>query len=280
MYEDIEDEKVIALAQFLGLDEDEAQDIEETRWGDYTYGDEEYIVADYDEAYSKAVEREQELCEELGLEGLSESYQGHVIRSFCNWDWESAVEEMDRNYAEDIRDENDSEYGSRLIQEVLDNDEDFDEEGGWRVQIVVGDKTYYLNNDEEFTLDDSDVKKFTRYSEAEDYDDEDKIKEDLGLSEDDEIDYEFEIKWDDSDIDWYAWIDCRVEQMAGNYSGIDDLIDEGLVDEDFLKDYIDWEAVAEDIVDTDGIANALATYDGNENEEEVNGTTYYIYREN
>lgn len=49
---------------------------------------------------------------------------------------------------------------------------------------------------------------------------------------------------------------------------------------DTLKDYIDWEALAEYVVDVDGVANTLARYDGRENEEKVNGEWFYIYRTN
>lgn len=38
--------------------------------------------------------------------------------------------------------------------------------------------------------------------------------------------------------------------------------------------------MAEDIVDTDGMANSLASYNGVENEVSVNGTDYYIFRTN
>lgn len=43
----------------------------------------------------------------------------------------------------------------------------------------------------------------------------------------------------------------------------------GLIDEDKL---------AEDVVDVDGPANSLASYDGRENEVDVGGLTYYLYR--
>ena len=45
------------------------------------------------------------------------------------------------------------------------------------------------------------------------------------------------------------------------------------------NDAIDKDAIAEYCVDTDGVAHSLAGYDGEENEFEFEGTTYYIYRE-
>ena len=49
---------------------------------------------------------------------------------------------------------------------------------------------------------------------------------------------------------------------------------------DTLKDYLDYDGMAEYCVDTDGIAHSMATYDGDENIEKVNGVEYYIYRMN
>jgi hypothetical protein len=49
---------------------------------------------------------------------------------------------------------------------------------------------------------------------------------------------------------------------------------------DVVKQYnlIDFNELAEDIVDIDGPANSLARYDGDENEIDLNDITYYLYR--
>ena len=49
---------------------------------------------------------------------------------------------------------------------------------------------------------------------------------------------------------------------------------------DTLKDYLDYHAMAQYVVDTDGIENTLASYDGKYNSEKVDGVEYYIYRQN
>lgn len=51
---------------------------------------------------------------------------------------------------------------------------------------------------------------------------------------------------------------------------------------DVVKQYnlIDFDELAEDIVDIDGPANSLSRYDGNENEIDLNDITYYLYRNN
>lgn len=41
---------------------------------------------------------------------------------------------------------------------------------------------------------------------------------------------------------------------------------------------IDVDELAEYVVRSDGVANSLARYDGEENTYEFDGTTYYIYR--
>lgn len=68
-----EEDRIEALAQFLGLDEEEKEDIEvdnET----LTYDSEEYLVVTEDEGYEMAKEDVQSFLEyDMGLEGVSES---------------------------------------------------------------------------------------------------------------------------------------------------------------------------------------------------------------
>ena len=47
-----------------------------------------------------------------------------------------------------------------------------------------------------------------------------------------------------------------------------------------ITDYIDVDQMIEDTIDSDGTGNALGTYDGSENEAQINGTWYYVYRTN
>ena len=47
-----------------------------------------------------------------------------------------------------------------------------------------------------------------------------------------------------------------------------------------ITNVINYDDMAEDIVDTDGMGNSLARYDGVEHEVSVNGTDYYIFRTN
>jgi hypothetical protein len=49
---------------------------------------------------------------------------------------------------------------------------------------------------------------------------------------------------------------------------------------DTLEQYVDYEKIARKVIEEDGVANTLARYDGIENEVEVDGKRYYIYRSN
>ncbi len=102
--------------------------------------------------------------------------------------------------------------------------------------------------------------------------------EDFEVDEDGEPDYE-RCKLEDYDLQdkykmWYIDSEDAVEWFRSNFG-----------DEDFKNvvkenDLVDIDAVAEDVVNTDGRANSLAAYDGRENEEYVNDTLYLIYRTN
>lgn len=222
-----EEDRIEALAQFLGLDEEEKEDIEvddET----LTYDGEEYLVVTEDEGYEMAKEDVQSFLEyDMGLEGVSESTQEYALENFCTYDWESDMHESHVGYAHDIDYESGSNgYATRLIEEAID-------------EKVIKEKDCFENEDGEL-----------------DYEDKDELAEMLA----DEIDKNY-----DSMAEWFDSIYGRywVKEMR-----------------DILKDYIDWEALAEYIVDEDGVANTLARYDGKENSEKVNGEWFYIYRTN
>ena len=278
MYDNIDDDRIKALAQFLGLDDEEAEEIENHYGNYYEYGDAEYFVGDDDEAQEEAIQREIDLSDDIGLESFNEDYQDYIIDNFCNWDWESAINEWNENYAYDISHESDDEYGLRIIQEVVTDDSSFfdDTEGGMIVKVTVKGKDYYLDNDGKPVDDKDEASIFLSKESAEKLVDEDIIREELDI--DDDTDIYYEVEFDESLIDIDAFQDALVEILNGRYKSISDVLKNGWIDKDSLKDYIDWEAVAEDVLNNDGRASILAGYDGKENEEEIDGETYYIYR--
>lgn len=221
-----EEDRIEALAQFLGLDEEEKEEIEvddET----LTYDGDEYLVVTEDEGYEMAKEEVRYFLEDdLGLEGVSENTQEYAIENFCNFPWKDDMHESNLMYAQDIDSENGSNgYATRLVEEAID-------------EKVIKEKDCFENEDGEL-----------------DYEDKDELAEMLANKLDENY---------DSMGEWF-------ESIYGS----------GWAKEmrDTLKDYIDWEALAEYIVDSDGVANTLARYDGQENEEKVNGEWFYIYRQ-
>ena len=74
-------------------------------------------------------------------------------------------------------------------------------------------------------------------------------------------------------------IDDMVETMATNRA--EEIVDDINELEAYgynLTDYVDIEGMVEDIISHDGIAHSLSTYDGNEENVQINGTWYNIYR--
>lgn len=71
------------------------------------------------------------------------------------------------------------------------------------------------------------------------------------------------------------------EADAAHDKELDSYIEELVMPEipERLQGYFDEEAWKRD-ARMDGRGHSLATYDGNENEQEIDGTTYYIYRTN
>ena len=63
--------------------------------------------------------------------------------------------------------------------------------------------------------------------------------------------------------------------VDGRMRDVSDVISELGLD---LNDYIDIDQLIIDTIDTDGTGSALSPYDGSENEVNINGTWYYVYR--
>lgn len=276
-----EEDRIEALAQFLGLDEEEKEDIEST-YDDKNFevNGEEYLVVTEDEGYEMAKEDVRSLLEDdLGLEGVSEDTQEYAIENFCTYDWESDLHSFNESYCDDIKSEYDNEYGSRLIQECDDRVGLDDEDGGW-VASINGE---YIQ-DKKYLTDDLDkAKRFLKEEDA--YPLIDDFLDWNGKSSDDE-DVEYSVDFYEDLVDFDDLSEKLTEELDKDYNSMaewfDSIYGSSWVSEmrDTLKDYIDWEALAEYVVDVDGVANTLARYDGEEHEEKVNGEWFYIYRTN
>lgn len=133
-----EEDRIEALAQFLGLDEEEKEDIEVDRHNDklLTYDGDEYLVVDDDEADEEFEDFQRSLWDDVGIESFSESFQDWIMNNAIDSSWfEDAMDESNRFYAEDIKDERSRDYANRLVEECYENglidDDDFekDEDG-------------------------------------------------------------------------------------------------------------------------------------------------------
>jgi hypothetical protein len=84
---------------------------------------------------------------------------------------------------------------------------------------------------------------------------------------------------DDYSSDYLVLTDDESDERWGE--SLDNYIEECILPElpEYLQNYFDSEKWKED-AKYDGRGHSLSSYDGNEYEEEVNGTTYYIYRIN
>lgn len=281
-----EEDRIEALAQFLGLDEEEKEEIEvddET----LTYDSEEYLVVTEDEGYEMAKEDVQSFLEyDMGLEGVSESTREYALENFCTFDWESDLHSFNESYCNDIKSEYDNEYGSRLVQECDDRVGLDDEDGGYVLTFEDGNgDTMYVYDKKSYGDDVDKAERFLTESNAFDFDTsdiEDKLTEEFG--EDFEFDCSAEFEEDLVDFDYLS--EKLTEELDKDYNSMaewfDSIYGSSWVSEirDTLKDYIDWEALAEYVVDSDGVANTLARWDGQEHEEKVNGEWFYIYRTN
>jgi hypothetical protein len=80
------------------------------------------------------------------------------------------------------------------------------------------------------------------------------------------------------DGEYLVLTDDEAQELAEEYAK--DLFNESVTIPDNLQMYIDIDSWIEDVINNDGRGSLLAGYDGEENEVEKNGTTYYIYRNN
>ena len=283
-----EEDRIEALAQFLGLDEEEKEDIEST-YDDKNFevNGEEYLVVTEDEGYEMAIEDVRSLLEDdIGLEGVSEGTQEYAIENFCTYDWESDLHSFNESYCDDIKSEYDNEYGSRLVQECDDRVGLDDEDGGYVLTFEDGNgDTMYVYDKKSYGDDVDKAERFLTESNAFDFDTsdiEDKLTEEFG----EDFEFECSVEFEEDLVDFDDLSEKLTEELDKDYNSMAEWFDSiygsdwAREMQDTLKDYIDWEALAEYIVDSDGVANTLARYDGRENEEKVNGEWFYIYRTN
>jgi hypothetical protein len=196
----------------------------------------EYMVGEYDNMYDAAIEYQEQLLDDVGVEGLSSS----LIED--NLDKEQIRSEMEEYYEDDIRESPES-YFRQDDYELTDEQEERKEQ-----------LENYINEMEDL--------KTEKEEELENTEDEDiiadlereieEIEENIEKAQD-ELD---SIEPDDEPTE--EMIENMVRKMVRGGDEVNWLKE---LDRD-LKEYVDLRKVAEDIVDSDGI-RILASYDGN-----------------
>ena len=277
------DKKILALAQYLDADPD---DVNETRWDSYEYGKEEYkVYDDHDDAYEDAKESLKNLFDDLGLDTFSDKHVIEDILTDCVYDsWTELIKEVAAEDAEGYFSYEDDTYGNELVKRLSDNNCIKPEDGGFvAMAFVADDIVYSCKNGTDFT---DDIDKADRFICEDDVSLLDKklsnVADKLTKQFDEPI--TFFSNFEETLLDKDYLVECYVEMMFDQYDNLYDWVDEqcGGVsgNQEWLQNYIDWDAVADYCIELDGLAHTLATYDGKENMEKFDGDWYYIYRLN
>ena len=140
--------------------------------------------------------------------------------------------------------------------------DDFLDEKSMETDLKDSMESYYNDLDE-----DDAIEELLRYNVIEDTEDY------FVLDEDGHIDHSI------PKFDYQYYGDVYAEKYIEN---IDDVIDEFISNfgYDGIENYIKYDRLAKLIVEADGPESTIASYDGVEREETVDGQTYYIYRVN
>lgn len=119
--------RVKKLADYLSIN---PEDIQVAKYGDQLeYRTEEgtFWVLDEDESRQATYDDIENTMDDLGLESFTEEFRDWIIEHALDDEWfETACEESERSYAEDIQEEPDRQengkYVNRLVQECVEND--------------------------------------------------------------------------------------------------------------------------------------------------------------
>jgi len=120
----MEDEKKIALAEFLGVEPDALTDNSDYNVSGYETEDGKmYIVATDEEADELFRDELQASFDDLGLDAFSEEFQSYICENCIDRDafWDD-MNYLNSSYCSDIAQEDDEQFGNRLVQECYGRD--------------------------------------------------------------------------------------------------------------------------------------------------------------
>jgi len=217
----------------------------------------EWAVGDESEMEEASREAVESLIDDIGIEGFNPSFiENHIdedgvesyIRDFFNHD----VYDSPESYLDD----DDKEISSSQKQEIAELRQE---------EIELDTERDELNSDD---FEEDYIEQRTSEIETRLLEIQDEIEE-INNNPDGDYDEEAIEKAIDDKVSEYTG---NIESFVSNFIGIDYV--QWIRDHDF----IDKDAFIESIVDADGYGISLNSYDGDVNEEVVDGRTYYIIR--
>lgn len=222
----------------------------------------EWAVGTYDMSYDSALQASREILDDVGLYGINESFLSSYI------DEDDIVDDLKYFIESDVYDNPDVYLDETEDRELSRDQELLIEELEEKIQTLT-EKMDSMRSD----LDDMD-------DESNEYE---KLTELISNIEDEIYEVESEIE-DIKSSPEGDWDDDKMEDV------IKDKLDELRRDpQDFVENYlglnwseyivrfIDLDDVAEGIVDSDGMAHNLNTYDGIDRDTSFNGQIYYAF---
>lgn len=202
-----------------------------------------YVVGEWHEVYQAAKEQQESLMDDYGIDDWNRNFvESHL-------DLDEVREYFQEIFEDDVREN---------IETYFDDDDR---------ELSHSQEMEILRIENEIT----DLNEIIYYSE-----DEDEIQEAKNDIEDLEVQIE-EIKENPEGDPSDDTIERKIEEIVDDYmrDPINSLKHFGVDD---LTRFVDIDALIEDGLDTDGLGNVLATYDGDEYDVKIGDTYYFVYR--
>lgn len=225
----------------------------------------EWAVGTYNDAYDSAIQASRNLLDDIGLGGISESFLSSYIDEDdivddLKYYIESDVYDNPDVYLDETEDRELSKDQELLIEELEEKIQTLTEKiDSMRSDIDNMDDESYINNEyEELTELISNI--------------EDEIYE--VESEIEDIKSSPEGYWDDDKME-----DVIKDKLDDLRRDPQDFVENNLGQDwnEYIQRFINLDDVAEGIVDADGFAHSLNTYDGIDRETSFNEETYYAF---
>ena len=226
----------------------------------------EWAVATYDEAYSASVQAAKDLLDDIGIDGINDNFLSSYI------DEDGIVSDLKYYIESDVYDNPDVYLDETEDRQLSSKQEELISDLEEKIEILK-DKLSSLNSDlSDVENDESDeyeeIEEMISNTEDEIYETENEIEDIKSSPEGD---------WDEEKLE--AVLEDKMDELKDNPR----YFVENWLGQDwneYVKDFIDLDDVAEGLVDADGLSHNLNTYDGIDRETQFNGETYYGFKVN